>query len=59
VGVFTYKEIQDMLFKEKQKHQDVLDSANAQIDRDYSRHAVFIITDLQKQIKKDFIKKYS
>jgi hypothetical protein len=59
VGVFTYKEIQDMLFKEKKKHQDILDSSNAQTNKTYSRNAIFVITDLQKQIKKNFIKKYS
>ena len=59
MGVFTYKEIQDMLFKEKKKHQDLLNSTSAQVNKNYSRYAVFVITDLQKQIKERYIKKYN
>ena len=59
MGVFTYKEVQDMLFKEKKRHQERLDSTNAQVNKDYSRHAIFIIGDLQKDFKKLFMDKYS
>lgn len=58
MGIFTYKEVQDMLFKEKKKHQDLLESSNPQVNKEYSRYAVFIITDLQKDFKRLFFKKY-
>ena len=47
-----------MLFKEKKKHQDLLDSNSPQANRDYSRYAVFIIGDLQRDFKKLYIEKY-
>ena len=58
MGIFTYKEIQDKLFREKKKHQDILQSSNPQINKTYSRHAVYVITDLQRDFKKLFLKKY-
>ena len=58
MGVFTYKEVQDMLFKEKRRHQELLKADDAQVNRDYSRYAIFVIGDLQKDLKKLFISKY-
>jgi hypothetical protein len=59
VGVFTYKEVQDTLFKEKKRHQERLKSSSPQVDKEYSRHAIFVISDLQKDFKKLFTDKYS
>lgn len=58
MGVFTYREVQDVLFKEKRRHQDLLDSDSAQVNRDYSRYAIFVIGDLQKDFKRLFVGKY-
>ena len=54
----SYKEVQDMLFKEKRKHQELLDKKGSQINKDYSRYAIFVISDIQRDFKKLFIKKY-
>jgi hypothetical protein len=58
VGILTYKEVQNVLFKEKRRHQEILKSASPQVDKSYSRHAIFVISDLQKDFKKFFIAKY-
>ena len=54
----SYEEIMNLIKKEAKKHQDRLEESNPQVDKDYPRHAVYVLRDLEKEVRKYLAKKY-
>ena len=54
----SYSEIKNLIDKELGRHQNQLKEPHPQVDKDYPRHAIFAIRDLEKEIRKHFAKKY-
>jgi hypothetical protein len=58
VMYLSYSEIMNLIQKKLEKHQERLKEDGPQVDKDYHRHAIFAIKDLEKEIRKHLAKKY-
>ena len=54
----SYEEIINLINKEKRKHQEILKQDSPQTNKGYSRDAIFVMRDFEKEIRKYLAKKY-
>lgn len=58
VMYLSYSEIMNLINKEAERHQERLKESSPQVNKDYSRHAIFAIRGLEKEVRRHFAKKY-
>ena len=54
----SYGEIVNLINKDISKHKELLKSDNPQVDKGYSRYAVFALRDFEKEVRAHLAKKY-
>ena len=54
----SYHEIINLMNREREKHREILKDSSPQANKEYSRNALFVIRDLEKEIRKHLAKKY-
>lgn len=54
----SYSEIMNLINKERVKHQEILKEGGSQINKEYSRYAIFVMRDFEKEIRGYLAKKY-
>ena len=54
----SYSEIMNLINREIQEHSKNLKKGSPQVNKSYSRHAIFALRDFEKEVRKHLAKKY-